>query len=1327
MIKVWADVGGTFTDCFVAVPGEALRWTKVLSNGCIKGSATLAPGGTSVIDEALVGQADHFWNGFSFRVFNDDGTLRCERTVVDFNGSRGELTLAEPFPSDAANRLRYELSSHWTAPVVATRLLLNLPFDRPMPPVDVRLGTTRGTNALLTRRGAATCFVTTKGFGDLLQIGYQDRPDLFALSIVKPVPLYQTAIEVSERVDSRGEVLTPLDEGRAIEQFERVYRSGLQSIAIGLLNAYVNPIHELQLADIARRVGFDSVSVSHEVAPLIKVVDRCQTTVLDAYLNPVISDYVATIRKQFGERNSCELRLMTSGGTLLEAGQFRGKDSILSGPAGGVVALAEIAKRHGVAEAIGLDMGGTSTDVSRFDGQPVRQYEAIKAGTRILTPMMAIETVAAGGGSVCQFDDGRMKVGPQSAGADPGPACYGRGGPLTVTDLNVVLGRVAASRFPFPVDRLAAERRLNAIVEQMVQAGYEKASIETLAEGFRSIANHHMAEAVRTVSTAQGRDPRSMSLVGFGGAAGQHLCDVAMILGIRHIIDHPQASLLSALGMGLASTGNTQTQGVYRLLSDWTDEEIEVAIKEVCSRSIRQIAGTADRAHVDSRVTVDVRYAGTETAIELEWRDRENVKQDFYTQHRLHFGYVRPHRELEVVAVRVTSTLPGDTHLPKIENVMPCVVRNDAFASNEANHLISDHATFKPKEPQATEFQRVWTAGGWCDVPAFDRRTLRPGDTLHGPAVVTAQHHTLIIEQGWGGSVASDGCIVLTRSTESPQRVVGIDGRDETFGDDRANTRGDDPTEAAAYDPVLLEIFARRFQQIAHQMGAVLQRTAISVNVKERRDFSCAIFRDDGSLVANAPHVPVHLGAMGHTVRSLMRQFPQMYPGDCYVSNDPFAGGSHLPDVTVVCPVFQSGRKGPVFFVASRAHHAEIGGITPGSMPPDATSLAEEGVLIRGFALVRNGVHHEGELRRLLTDAVYPSRCVEENLADIAAQQAAGARGVRDLLELVDIYGLQVVDQYMRYLQDVAADAVSQRLRELPKQAMDFEDYLDDGTMIRVGMQVNEGRLTIDFAGTANVHPRGFNATPAIVTAAVLYVLRTLVDRPLPLNEGVLRCIDLRIPEGLLNPPRHDDPARCAAVVAGNVETSQRVVDVLLGAFGVVAASQGTMNNFLVGDETFGYYETICGGSGATYEQDGASAVHTHMTNTRITDPEVLELRYPLRLIRFAIRGNSGGAGARRGGDGVVREFEFLKPLTVSLLTSRRSEHPPYGLGIGESGERGENWLKRSQQESQLLPHACRIEVDAGDRLIIKTPGGGGATVVPSKANNGAHETSITK
>ncbi len=1274
-IEVWSDVGGTFTDCFVTRDGRC-RVTKVLSSGVVRAAVIDIPGRRRVqLRLPPLHAIDRFWVGARLSEIGREGNHRHLGTVTSCDGASGMMEVDCDLGDLAAEGTVLELDPGLEAPVLAVRLLLGIPPCDPLPHMEVRLGTTRGTNALLTRGGARTALLVTGGFQDLLRIGEQDRPDLFALSIRKPSPLTEQVLEIDGRLDATGRVLAPIDESQLRRQLTELWHQGVESLAICLLHAHVDSAQEEICERVARELGFDAVSRSSEVAPLIKLISRAETTTLDAYLNPVLSGYVERVWDQFGGRESCRLRLMTSGGNLVAPVGFRGRDSILSGPAGGVVALADVAESCGVSAAIGLDMGGTSTDVSRHQGRVGRRYESRVAGLRVMTPMMDIHTIAAGGGSICDFRGatseagGRLIVGPESAGADPGPACYGRGGPLTLTDVNLLLGRVPVKRFPFPLDRDAALGCLEAVAGRMPN---QLPSREALAEGFFQIAVTHMAEAVRAVSTAEGCDAREMSLVGFGGAAGQHLCRVAATLGMAHIIDHPDAAMLSALGIGLADVGRVVARGIYRPLTEDVLKHADAVAAELRIEAEQELR----QEHNGSRQPefyweCDLRYVGTESSLQLDLEPKATLAERFANRHRDVFGYHRPERQVELVAIRCEATLRSRTPLAR-------------------------HTPHSSRLPVRTRF---WDRNGFVDGELIDRDALREGDSIVAPCMIASDTSTLIVEPGWQGVVGPQGVIELVPVAETREMTdVPIDDRrDETDLD----------------DPVLVEVVARRLQGIAEAMGETLRRTSVSVNVKQRRDYSCAVFRRDGALIANAPHVPVHLGAMGHTVRRMMQVFPEMSPGDCYLSNDPYAGGSHLPDVTLVTPVFvDASSPAPDFFVASRAHHAEVGGRTPGSMPPEASSLAEEGVVIRDFPLVRYGTSREDRLRELLSSGPFPSRSVEENLADVAAQQAAGYDGQRALVALARRYGARTVDRMMGRLVDLAGDSIGGWIETLPERTLNFVDYLDDGTPIRVRIErqrsrsTGHSRLTIDFSGTGAVHPHGFNATPSIVTAAVMYVLRSVTGSELPLCEGVLRDVDLLIPAGLLNPPPHESPADCAAVVAGNVETSQRIVDVLLGALGVAAASQGTMNNLLIGDETFGYYETIGGGSGATAAGDGADAVHTHMTNTRITDAEVLESRLPLRLHAFLIRRDSGGKGDHNGGDGIIREIEFLRPLTLSLITSRRTT-APYGAAGGQPGMPGTNRLIRDGHVVSLGPTAT-IEVLPGDRLRIETPGGGG-------------------
>ncbi|TWU44114.1 Acetophenone carboxylase gamma subunit [Novipirellula aureliae] len=1268
-VQVWADVGGTFTDCFVVEDGNR-RSMKVLSSGVIRLPVVRQVHAKFIVispDPVVCELPEGFWGGCTMRSIGHDGQSMVLGKIKRFDSGSVAFELDKPVPNDVCvtpNSI-IELDPNIEAPVLAVRLLMGISLSDELPPLDVRLGTTRGTNALLTRTGSSTALVVTAGFADLLRIGDQDRPELFDLVIKKFSPLTEQVVEAKERLDASGDVLIPLDEEHLRSELKELRRGGVESIAICFMHGYLNDVHEEIAERIAKQVGFEQISRSSEVAPLIQMVSRAETTTLDAYLNPILAEYVQRVEEQFGGPDKCRLRMMTSGGNLVTAAAFRGRDSILSGPAGGVVALAHVAKSANVSAAIGLDMGGTSTDVSRYRGRVGRRFESRVAGVRVMTPMMDIKTVAAGGGSICDFQEGRLTVGPASAGSTPGPACYGRGGPLTVTDVNLILNRLSEDHFPFPLDRQAATERLNQIAAKLPDS-LSPDSLEALAEGFLQIAVTHMAEAVRTVSTAEGNDVRQMTLVGFGGAAGQHLCHVADALSMNEIIDHPHSSTLSALGMGLAEVGRVNTRGVYQTIDGSTPQVLAQLCGELKIETLQELQSerfAEGDVHYDYEV--DVRYVGTQSTLTLAAYPLETIGRRFHEKHQQTFGYRRSDRLVQCVSIRCEATIVAEQ------------------SGSQQEQLDPDSPDAKTTLPNSETYHGV-----------VNRCELKPGDTITAPAMIISGESTLIVESDWNGEVLFDGTIRLRRTPSTSVSSVAL------------------PTESvsAETDPVLLEIIARRLQGIADAMGEVLRRTSISVNVKDRRDYSCAVFRHDGSLIANAPHVPVHLGAMGHTVRHLMKTYPVMFAGDCYLSNDPFAGGSHLPDVTSVTPVFcdkhvLSGR--PDFFVATRAHHAEIGGRTPGSMPPDAVCLAEEGIVIRDFAFVRDGVCREKQLREHLISGPYPSRNADENLADIAAQQAAGEEGVRRLIEMTELYSVEIVDHYMQRILEVAADTVAEWIRGLPKHSMTFSDSLDDGTEIAVSIQRKDAQLVIDFAGTADVHPHGFNATPAIITAAVLYVIRSVSgNSQLPLCDGVLRDIDLLIPSGLLNPPANHDPNRCAAVVAGNVETSQRVVDVLLGALHAAAASQGTMNNLLIGDETFGFYETIGGGSGATNDDNGADAVHTHMTNTRITDPEVMESRLPLRLMRFEIRRGSGGDGRRRGGDGMIREIEFRKTLTLSLITGRRTR-PPYGIDGGNAGKIGRNSLFKKGKRIDL-PYAVTTMVETGDILLIETPGGGG-------------------
>jgi 5-oxoprolinase (ATP-hydrolysing) len=1264
--EFWIDVGGTFTDCLAKPPEGPWRRYKTLSSGVVKGAVGAGEFVDSFVDPSRRGDPDGFWVGWTWRLLNGRGDVEARRTITGFHAETGTLTLDRPLAETPAAGTIYELTAGLEAPLVAVRYLLACPLDKPLPSVRVRLGTTRGTNALLMRRGARVAWVTTQGFGDVLKIGYQARPRLFELNIHKREPLYECVLEVGERIDAEGRILETLDEGVTVRQLEALKSRGIEALAVGFLNSYRNPLHERTIARLAASMGFADISLSSDQASLVKLVARGDTTVVNAYLNPILRGYLRSLAEAWSRSQPVDLRLMTSAGGLVSVDDFEGRDSILSGPAGGVVGLSAVASATRFERVIGFDMGGTSTDVSRFDGRFDYEFETEKAGVRVVAPMLAIHTVAAGGGSVCGFDGVKLTVGPESAGADPGPACYGRGGPLTITDMNVFLGRLPADALPFPLDRTAVRRQLERLSAEIAAATGSTLDCGQLATGYLQIANANMAQAIRSISVKQGFDPREYALVSFGGAAPQHACAVARELGIPRLIDHPQASLLSALGIGMADVRHHAQQGIYQSWETVRDalEPIFASLQSTARDHVRR-QGIDDHA-ITLQSSLELRYAGTDWPLRIEAPSDGDYAAAFARRHHEHYGYVRPHARVEVVAARV-------------EAVGGCGWQLEASTPREP--ATTPEATAQVHQSPRTDE----ASGSFRPRGTYRREALRPGDRIDGPALIVGHTSTTVVDDGWQADVWSQGELVLVDVAPTSHPIAPSHG-----------------------DPIWLEIFHGHLTQIAEQMGLTLRNTASSVNVKERLDYSCALFTREGDLVVNAPHVPVHLGAMGETVRQILHDHRLIQAGDVFITNDPFRGGSHLPDVTVVTPVFDPSGEHLRWFVASRAHHAEIGGITPGSMPPFSRWLVEEGVLLRSFKLIEAGVERLDELQRLLKEAPYPSRDVDANLADVAAQVAANQQGLRDLRSLETRHGWETLARYMGYLQEAAATQMRLALHRIPDGSYEFTDHLDEGAVIRVRLDVQGDRARIDFTGSAAVQSNNLNANRAIVTAAVMYSLRCLIDQPVPLNQGVLAPIELVLPPGMLNPPADPDPARCPAVVAGNVETSQRIVDCLLGAFRAAAASQGTMNNLLFGDATFGYYETICGGAGATPTGPGADAVHTHMTNTRLTDPEVLEQKYPVRLRRFAIRSGSGGAGRFPGGCGVIRELEFLRPLEVSLVTQRRGPYPPFGLAGGQPGQCGQNRLQRANGEELVLPARVALHVEPGDILVIETPGGGG-------------------
>jgi 5-oxoprolinase (ATP-hydrolysing) len=1271
--QFWIDVGGTFTDFLGRRPDGQLLRHKLLSSGVTRGTTDAGSDRTRIVDPARRSDPEEFWSGCQLRLLDRQGRTVAQTAVVGFERKSATLQLAEPLAVIPVQGQTYELASDEEAPIQGIRYLLGLGRQSALPPVQVRLGTTRGTNALITRRGARTALVTTRGFGDILRIGYQNRPKLFALAIRKPEPLFAAVVEIDERIAADGQVLRSPDTEAVRAQLAAIREEGIESLAVCLMHAYAHPQHEELIGRIARELGYEEVSLSHRVAPLVKIVFRGDTTVVDAYLNPVLRSYVARLRRAIG---GGRLQILTSAGGLVEADQFVGKDSILSGPAGGVIGFSHVARAAGFQRAIGFDMGGTSTDVSRFDGRYQREYETEKAGVRVVAPMMAIETVAAGGGSICRFDGVKLSVGPDSAGADPGPACYGRGGPLAVTDMNFYQGKVLADYFPFPLDHATVQQRLQALCDEMAQATGRRYQPHELADGFLRVANANMVKAIRSVSIAQGADPREYVLVAFGGAAGQHACAVARELAVRQIICPPDAGVLSAYGIGLADVARHRLAGVYQPYSQAALAGLEAMLANLAREAREEVLAEGVAAErIEVHRSLDLRYQGLDACLTIPEPPADgNYAESYVAEHKKLYGYAHEGRPLEIVAARVEVV--GQT------GGRPAPSRRVA-----------------PHEAVPARTVETWFDGRPQPTQVFLRRGLRPGGRLRGPAILCEAGATVSIDPGWEGEVLSAGELLLTEAprhnnlTDAPQ-----DGsRDPPAGGVSAQS-----------DPVMLEVFNNQFAGIAEQMGVTLRNTATSVNIKERLDFSCALFTPGGDLVVNAPHIPVHLGAMAETVRQILADNPGLRPGDVFATNDPYRGGSHLPDVTVVTPVHDAAGERLLFFTASRAHHAEIGGITPGSMPPWSKNLAEEGVLIGNLKIVEAGRPRFDELRAILLSGPYPTRNVDDNLADIAAQIAANHQGARDLLALMERYSTPVVAAYMRHIQAAAEQKMRAALARLSGGMYRFVDRLDDGSPIAVTITVAGDEATIDFSGSGPVVPGNLNANRAIVTAAVMYCLRLLIQEDIPLNQGVLAPVRLVLPEGLLNPSRGPSAEQSAAIAGGNVETSQRVVDAVLGALGLAAASQGTMNNLLFGNGAMGYYETICGGAGATAEAEGASAIHTHMTNTRATDPEVLERRWPVRLREFSIRRGSGGAGRHGGGDGVVRRLEFLADLEVSILSQRRGPYLPYGLEGGDPGAPGRNILQRSDGSKEILGGIAYFRVHPGDCLTIETPGGGG-------------------
>lgn len=1123
---------------------------------------------------------------------------------------------------------------------------------------SVKLGTTVATNALLERKGERVVLLATEGFADALEIGQQARPDIFALHIRKPDLLHTRVIEVRERVSAEGAILTPLDESHARAELRRAYADGFRSAAIACLHAWAWPAHEDRLAQIARETGFDQVSTSSGVSRLIRYIPRTDTAVADAYLSPVLDRYAGALSAAFPP--GTELRFMQSNGGLASAGAFRGKDAVLSGPAGGVVGMALAARQAGFDKALGFDMGGTSTDVSHFAGSFERTNDTVVAGVRISTPMLQVHTVAAGGGSICFFDGARLRVGPHSAGADPGPACYRKGGPLTITDCNVLLGRIRPEFFPaifgldanLPLDRDIVSARFIKLCAEIERATGRRLHPEEAAAGFLDIANQHMAEAVRKISIQRGYDPAEYALVAFGGAGGQHACAVAEAVGAGAVLLHPLAGLLSAWGIGQTGLRTVVEATVEVPLDQFDDLETR---SEALAAHARASLDSQGATGVNTLVFAHMKLQGADSTLAIPVGDRAAMRAAFVAAHIARFGFGDGNAAIVVASLSAESVEPEPAPPPAVAGPP------------------------SPAAPIATV--DLWAQGAYHAAPVFHRASLSAGFVQEGPALILDEGATTFVEHGWRAAMNSAGDIILTRTRSQTTRDLVAD----------------------AVDPILLEVFSNRFMAVAEEMGLALQATASSVNIKERLDFSCAVFDATGGLVANAPHIPVHLGSMGDSVRAIVNARGRtMKAGDLYMLNAPHAGGTHLPDITVVAPVFLDGETDPAFFTAARGHHADVGGLTPGSMPPDSRTVAEEGVLLENILLVEGGRLREAAVRALFATGPHPARNIDRNIEDLKAQAAACLRGGDELRRMVAHYGHAGVKAYMQHVQDNAAEQIRRVIDRL--RPGEFAITMDNGATVRVAVTPDPAARTVrvDFTGTSPQLTSNFNAPPSIARSATLYVFRTLVDDGLPLNEGCMRPIELIVPEGCFLNPRPG-----AAVVAGNVETSQVVVDALYGAMGVLAGSQGTMNNFTFGDGQHQYYETVCGGSGAGPGFDGADAVQTHMTNSRLTDPEVLESRFPVLVEAFSVRRGSGGAGRHHGGDGAVRRIRFRAPMTAAILSNHRAAGPR-GLQGGRDGMAGVNRIERADGRAEILPATVRADMAPGDVFVIETPGGGG-------------------
>ena len=1188
---------------------------------------------------------------------------------IDRGGTFTDIVAKKPDGKIIIDKLLSENSDAYKdAAVAGIRRILDLKNEDKIPTdiiSSVKMGTTVATNALLERKGDRTLLLITKGFGDLLRIGYQNRPLLFDLNIKLPELLYERVVEVSERLNEKGEVVTELNEEEVRNSLIKAKSDGINSVAIAFMHSYINPDHENKIEQIAKEENFNQISVSHKVSPLIKLVGRGDTTVVDAYLSPILRRYVNQVSEELQDTKSTQLMFMQSNGGLTDANLFQGKDALLSGPAGGVVSMTQTGKQAGFNKLIGFDMGGTSTDVCHFAGEFERSFETELAGVRIRAPMMQINTVAAGGGSILSYKDGRFQVGPESAGAIPGPASYGRGGPLTVTDCNVLLGKLNPDFFPKVFGKTGDQPLNFEIVKKKFldlsdiiskEKNEPMMDIFKMAEGFLKIAVENMANAIKKISIQKGYDVTNYMLNCFGGAGGQHACNVADSLGISNVMIHPYAGVLSAYGMGLAEIRSIREGHFEKNITNILDAENLIEILSSQAKKDLNDQDISD-ASIILLKNAFLHYKGSHQNLEIKFDTPENMRKSFEQEHKKRFGFFVEDREIFIEMLTVEAV--GK----KTENYD---FLNPNTSTTKANPIA---------------FKKMYVNGSKINTPIYKRDELIIGQNISGPAIIVEATGTNIIDDGWSGTLDKHYNLILSRVEEKKlQKGIGT-----------------------SVDVVMLEVFNNLFMNIAEQMGATLANTAYSVNIKERLDFSCALFNNEGSLVANAPHVPVHLGSMSEAIKTVVRlNKDNIYPDDVFVLNAPFNGGTHLPDVTVITPVFDKNGKEIIFFVASRGHHADIGGKTPGSGPPDSKHIEEEGVLIDNFKLFDKGIFREQEMRKILSSGKYPCRNIEHNMADLAAQVAANKTGIHEINSMIDQFGIETVHAYMNHVQDNAEESIRNAIVNLKQGEYEYE--LDNGEFIRVNVKIDKKKreAIIDFTGTAPKNPFNYNAPMAVCYAVILYVFRTLVGNNIPLNEGCFKPIKIIIPNNSMINAKYP-----SAVIAGNTEVSQLTCNALFGALGVIAGSQATMNNFIWGNDTIQNYETICGGTGAGPNFHGTSAIQTHMTNTRSTDPEVLETRFPVRLEEFSIRKNSGGKGKFNGGDGVTRKLRFLEPMTVTTLCSHRRVKP-FGLNGGSPGDCGKEWLERTDGKILNLNGNDSCEVEPNDLFVMQTPGGGG-------------------